>query len=119
MIKKFLEFINENNDEYDEFNSIDSKEEFNYKKIISTLGKPEYYPSAEWGGIDVWSLNGMRFTGTFLVVDDNQDVIILNREENLDPDPETSYIDTQIMTEPLDGDLTEILKKAIEIKQRK
>ena len=61
--------------------------EFNKKMITGFLGKQiDPSGSADWGGIPVWSVAGDEFTGIFVCIDDNDDIVLLRRDfdENIE-----------------------------------
>jgi hypothetical protein len=100
----------------DDDEDIDIREE-NINKIKSLLGKKNSYSgSADWGGIDVWTLKGDNFKGTFLVIDDNDDVVILERTFNEDTEENE---DEEILSVPIDDNIDSLLDKAISIKSGK
>jgi cation transport regulator ChaB len=63
--------------------------------IRKAMGNPaEYSGSADWGGIPVWPLTGDKFVGKFLILDDNDDAVILER--TLTGEAQDEYTDTDI-----------------------
>jgi len=68
-----------------------------------------HYRSADWGGIQNWTLKGDKYFGTFIVIDDNDEVILMTRE--FDEDAEEN-IDTDIATANNIAELEELFKLA-------
>lgn len=106
-ITTFRDFVNESNDDRynwkEDFetstnnrnNFQDTHEEDWYtyakeeiKKVFGPVNS--YSGSADWGGIPVWSVKGDRFQGTFIIMDDDNHVILMTRkqedEDNIDTD---------------------------------
>jgi len=60
---------------------MDSWRVYAEKTITDRLGRQNSYTgSADWGGMPVWTVKGDKFTGVFLVIDDNSDVVLMSRE---------------------------------------
>jgi hypothetical protein len=104
--------------------TIDAYDEENYpsyhnylKTTISKyFGAPNiHYSSADWGGIDNWTILGDKFFGTFIIIDDNDNVVLMERVFD---EPSEENIDTDLaQAEPNDTKALEILfEKANEIK---
>jgi len=77
-----------------------------------------HYTSADWGGIPNWTIKGDKYEGTFIIIDDNNHVVLMTRqfdaetEENLDNDLDEA--------EPNDTKALEILfERAMAIKEGK
>lgn len=71
--------------------------ERNYLKTLITkhFGPMNiHYASADWGGIPNWTIKGDKYEGTFIIIDDNNKVVLMTRqfdaenEENIDNDLE-------------------------------
>ena len=59
--------------------------EYDYLKKIITKNfgeKNTNYSSADWGGIDNWTIKGGMYEGVFIIIDDNRDVILMERKYN-------------------------------------
>ena len=59
--------------------------EYDYLKKIITKNfgeKNTNYSSADWGGIDNWTIKGGMYEGVFIIIDDNRDVILMERKHN-------------------------------------
>lgn len=71
------------NDDEDQFTS---RHDYLVKIITALLGKPmnSYSGSADWGGLSVWTVGGNNFEGAFIIIDDNDDVVLLNRKMDED-----------------------------------
>lgn len=79
--------------------------------ITNNLGMREnqYSGSADWAGMPVWSISGNKYTGLFLVIDDNEEVVLLKREFNEDTDENE---DTEIKIVSNDySELKDLLEK--------
>jgi len=115
MLKRYNQFTNEAVVPYDE-EKYPSLHSYLDETITKALGKKNIYTSsADWGGLDVWSVKGDKFTGTFVVIDDNNAVHLMEREFN---EVEEENEDTDILS--CEGEehtcLDELLKKAISLK---
>ncbi len=94
------------------------------KKVISDVfGPPNRYSgSADWGGMPVWTVTGDEFQGTFIVIDDNDSVILMTRqldednEENINEDIEKADYDYEFDNPQWTG-LLELLQTAYSLKQ--
>jgi hypothetical protein len=81
------------------------------EKIISQhFGRENRYTgSADWGGLPVWTVKGGLYEGTFIVIDDTDDVVLLTRKFNEDTD---EYEDETILqtssSSPMDYDPSEL-----------
>lgn len=77
--------------------------------IKSKLGfsPASYSGSADWGGIIVFPLGDSNYVGTFVVIDDNDDVVLLTRKHNEITD---EYEDDIIRTANNWEDLAEMMK---------
>ncbi len=108
-------FITKKQAEFDEDEDFEPRQ--NAKKIISQyLGEENIYSgSADWGGIPVWTVKGDLFVGTFVIIDDNNDVVLMTRE--FDEETEEN-IDVDIMTVEASNinQLLDLINKAIDIK---
>lgn len=74
---------------------------FDYDNVVNFIShklgsRPASYSgSADWGGIPVWPLgDSSNYVGTFIVFDDNDWVVLLERK--LDPITQDTYIDKEI-----------------------
>lgn len=53
------------------------------RKLSEKLGTPNSYSgSADWAGATVWTVSGDKFTGIFVVIDDNDNVVLIDRSTN-------------------------------------
>ncbi len=74
----------------------------------------QYSGSADWGGISVWSIKGDKFEGTFVAIDDDNKVVLMNRR--FDKNNEENIDKTIMEVEPDDHDgIYKLLSKAKEI----
>jgi hypothetical protein len=73
--------------------------------ISSVLGKRVSNRfGADWGGLDVWSVKGSNYEGTFIVIDDcTYNVCYLNRISN-----ENGNIDNELKNFDAETELTEM-----------
>ena len=55
-----------------------------YEKMISNYFGPQnqYTGSADWGGMPVWTIKGDKFQGIFLIIDDNENIVLLTRKHD-------------------------------------
>ena len=86
------------------------------KKVLTKeFGEENSYSgSADWGGIPVWSVKGDKFIGTFVGIDDNQEVFLMSRKtKGKDHD---EYADTNIASASNQKELLDLIKKAKTIK---
>jgi hypothetical protein len=119
MLKRFNTFqVNEGITvkPYDE-EKYSSVQDYLSKTITEHLGKKNSYSgSADWGGIDVWSVKGNKFEGTFVVIDDNKDVHLMTRKHDEEKD---EYVDNDILSASSEDHkaLSKLLTKALEIKK--
>ena len=90
---------------------------FNIQLITHYLGNQNTYSgSADWGGIPVWSVSGPnKFVGTFIIIDDNDEIILLERLFNEDTEENEDTELAKFGESDTDG-IEEMLK---EIKYRK
>lgn len=95
--------------------------ERNYLKTIITkyFGPMNiHYASADWGGIPNWTIKGDKFEGTFIIIDDNNKVVLMTRE--FDAQTEETLDNDLAEAEPNDTKALEILfEKAMLIKEGK
>ena len=87
------------------------------RSIITKYFGPKniHYSSADWGGIDNWTIIGTKHYGIFIVIDDNQNVILMLREFDEQSD---ENVDTEIaQADPDDTNgLEKLFEKAMKIK---
>ena len=69
-----------------------TENEYLIQLISSVLGeRVKNRFGADWGGFDIWSLEGKEFEGQFILIDDSNNVIHFNRISD-----ENGNIDTDI-----------------------
>lgn len=116
-LKRYSNFVNESVKvkAYDE-EKYPSVHAYLKATVSEHLGKPNSYSSsADWGGLDVWSVKGDKFEGTFVVIDDNDNVILMTRKHDEKKD---EYVDKDILSAKPEDDaaLNKLLNKALKIK---
>ena len=83
---------------YDEFE--ENEDIFNnyvkLKRVISKiLNKKSFTNNADWGGADVWRIKTKdNFTGLFIYLGEDNDLVLLKRSLNEEEDYENEVIDT-------------------------
>jgi len=90
------------------------------KEIVTNIfGKENSYSgSADWGGIPVWSVKGDKFYGVFIIIDDNNRLILMTRKIDIDEDYNN---DEDLMSAEYDNieDITALLNEAKNIQAKK
>jgi hypothetical protein len=81
---------------------------YNHEKlnrvITKTLNKKSFTNNADWGGANVWGVKTKdRFTGLFIYLGDDDDLVLLKRNLNEDEDYEDEVINTITNTKELNS----------------
>ena len=103
----------------EEENNIDNEDDFHYDRqyiknvLTQNFGKENTNSaSAEWGGIPNWSINNgpshNRFEGLFIVLDDSDDVVLLDRTFNEESE---SYNDEELEIATNKEELDQLIQK--------
>lgn len=103
---------------YDE-EKYSSEHDYLRKIITKKFGEKNInYRSADWGGIDNWTIKGNMYEGIFIIIDDNNKVVLMERKHNEEIEENE---DTDILeAEPDDTRaLQSLFNKALEIKENK
>jgi len=92
---------------YDEFED-DEDIFYNYEKlnrvITKVLNKKPFTNNADWGGASVWNVKSKdNFTGLFIYLGDDDDLVLLKRNINEDEDYEDEVINTITNTKELNS----------------
>jgi hypothetical protein len=95
--------------------------EYDYLRKIITKQfgeKNRNFSSADWGGIDNWTIKGNMYEGIFIIIDDDNKVVLMERKHNEELEEEE---DTDILeAETTDTKALQILfEKAMSIKENK
>jgi hypothetical protein len=95
------------------YGDFESPYDYNKDRIIQKFGQPNQYTgSADWGGLDVWTVNGDDYQGTFIVIDDNDNVLLITRKVGSNQ----QYEDSIIAKASDHHELTELLNQALKMK---
>lgn len=91
---------------------------YNYEKlnrvISKTLNKKAFTNNADWGGANVWGIKTKdNFTGVFIYLRDDDDLVLLKRKLNKDEDYEDEVISTITSTKELNSLFLKIKKSQI------
>ncbi len=75
--------------------------EYDYLKKIITKNFGEKninYSSADWGGLDNWTIKGGMYEGVFIIIDDDRKVILMERKynEELDENEDTDILYAEV-----------------------
>ena len=113
-ILNFEEFLNESLKEEEDDNFLSNK--LIQKLITDELGKKnDYSGSADWGGLSVWTIKGNKFEGTFLVIDDDDQVILMTRKFNEEDETNT---DEDLEVAKTENEIIKLVEKAKKLKNK-
>lgn len=99
--------------EYDE-NIHQSKRQYLISTVEAVFGKKNSYSgSADWGGMPVWTVKGGAYEGTFVLISDNDELILMTREHDTTTEDNKDNVIVQADVDDEKG-IREVLKKAIE-----
>jgi len=93
-----------------------SKRHYLRDTIESFFGKQNvYFNSADWGGMPVWTVKGDLYEGTFIVMGDEDDVILMTRQFDSELGENVNNTLMQVQWQDING-LNDLLNKAMIIK---
>ena len=95
--------------------------EYDYLRKIITKNfgeKNRNFSSADWGGIDNWTIKGDMYEGIFIIIDDNAKVVLMERKHNeeLEENEDTDILEAEVNDTK---GLQNLFSKAIQIKENK
>jgi len=93
-----------------------SKRHYLRDTIESFFGKQNvYFNSADWGGMPVWTVKGDLYEGTFIVMGDEDDVILMTRRFDSELGEDVNNTLMQVEWQDING-LNDLLNTAMIIK---